>query len=422
MRRLLQIVAIALVAMAFSYEAFATNGDNLIAIGPNARAMGGTGIAAPQDAISAVFANPAAMCFTPGCAYSEVNFSGSMFLPHPSGEVDLTGFGSFKADSKENVYAIPAIGLSMPIDPETRRWRFGLAAYGVTGLGVDYRGTALDQSAFFPDGSGTPTFPLVQGEYTSLLIMKFAPALAYQVTPEFSVGLAAHIDYATLDLRNGSSPAYGFGVQVGAMYRPTQQLTLGIVYISPQRTDFQNVLNYNGTDRELDLESPQTIGAGIAYTLMDGRLLLTVDGRWLNWSDAKGYSDFDWEDQYVVAAGAQFAVIPKKFFVRCGFNYGNNPVVEHNGWGTGVHNVQGMIFPDYYYETFRVIGFPAIVETHVTVGVGYAFSEKLEINVGYTHAFEKEITETGTAFGVIPATIKSTLSEDSVDFGLTWRF
>ena len=45
----------------------ATNGDNLIGIGPIARGMGGVGIAAPQDSISAVFANPAAMCFGPYC-------------------------------------------------------------------------------------------------------------------------------------------------------------------------------------------------------------------------------------------------------------------------------------------------------------------------------------------------------------------
>src|SRR5437667_4096953 len=73
MKTLTKIFAIAF-AFATTSRALATNGDDLIAIGPNARAMGGTGIATPQDAISAVFANPAAMCFTPGCAYSEVNF------------------------------------------------------------------------------------------------------------------------------------------------------------------------------------------------------------------------------------------------------------------------------------------------------------------------------------------------------------
>jgi long-chain fatty acid transport protein len=126
MKNLIKILAIAS-ALAIASTALATNGDDLIAIGPNARALGGTGIATPQDAISAVFANPAAMCFTPGCAYSEVNFAGTLFMPHISGEVDNPA-GNFSSDSKSNVYAIPAIGLSLPLDPVTRRWRFGLAA------------------------------------------------------------------------------------------------------------------------------------------------------------------------------------------------------------------------------------------------------------------------------------------------------
>jgi long-chain fatty acid transport protein len=117
MKNLARTLALAGSAAVIISNVHATNGDNMMAIGPNARAMGGVGVAAPQDAISAVFANPAAMCFTPNCAYSEVNFSGSLFMPHPKAELDLQGMGSFKAESKENVYAIPAIGLSLPIDP-----------------------------------------------------------------------------------------------------------------------------------------------------------------------------------------------------------------------------------------------------------------------------------------------------------------
>ncbi|MDG2169195.1 MAG: hypothetical protein P8L44_14855 [Opitutales bacterium] len=49
---------------------YSTNGDNMIAIGPIARGMGGVSIANPQDAISAVFGNPAAMCFSDYCPSS----------------------------------------------------------------------------------------------------------------------------------------------------------------------------------------------------------------------------------------------------------------------------------------------------------------------------------------------------------------
>ena len=63
-------IAIALLMTALmSTPAMATNGTNLIGVGPISRAMGGVGIAAPQDAISAVFSNPAAMCFGPFCPH-----------------------------------------------------------------------------------------------------------------------------------------------------------------------------------------------------------------------------------------------------------------------------------------------------------------------------------------------------------------
>ena len=406
-------------------SALATNGDNMMAIGPNARAMGGVGVASPQDAISAVFANPAAMCFTPGCAYSEVNFAGTLFMPHIKAELDLQGMGTFNADSKQNVYAIPAIGLSVPIDQDTRRWRFGLAAYGATGLGVDYRGTALDQqiNTGFPPPSDKA--PLIQGAFTSLMIMKFAPSLSYQISPDLSVGAAVHIDYATLDLRNGSSPAYGFGGQIGAIYHPTKQISLGLTYITPQTTDFGNVVATQVGPHNLELESPHQAAIGVSYTLLDERLLLEVDGKYLNWGGAKGYKDFGWTDQWVAGVGAQFAAVPKKLFLRLGYNYGTNPVKAHNGWGSSPssgRDVQGMQFPDYYYETFRLIGFPAVVEQHITAGIGYAFSEKFELNLGYTHALQNTVAESGQFMGGPNATIKSSLSEDSVDFGITWRF
>ena len=70
---------------------WATNGDNLMGVGPISRSMGGVGIAAPQDAISAVFANPAGMCFGPYCPNSEFNFAGTVFMPKVNAKIELGG-------------------------------------------------------------------------------------------------------------------------------------------------------------------------------------------------------------------------------------------------------------------------------------------------------------------------------------------
>jgi long-chain fatty acid transport protein len=414
--------------MGMGSAALATNGDNLIGIGPISRSMGGVGVAAPQDAISAVFANPAAMCFGPYCPGSEFNFGGTLFMPDVSSKVTIGPGPAITAGGDSKVYAIPAIGISVPITRALPIWRFGLSAYGVTGLGVDYRDTAIDDPTFFPAPSppfpaGT-TFPLVAGEYTQLQIMKFSPSIAYQPTDNFSIGLGLHIDYSSLDLRSGASFNYGIGAQLGAIYKFSDMVSVGAVYVTPQPVDHENVRDFDGdgTADDLKLAAPQQAAIGIAVVPVSN-LLLAVDGRWINWSNADGYDDFDWEDQWVVAVGAQFKPTDK-LALRAGYNYGKNPVNDHSGFnGSVFKTVQGKSMPTYYYETFRIIGFPAIVENHVTAGVGYTFTTNFEVNLGYMHAFEKSMTETGTLTdGATPVALESSLSEDSVEFGLTWRF
>jgi long-chain fatty acid transport protein len=429
MQRTIILLAILSLVVILSPSAFATNGDNLIGVGPTSRSMGGVGIARPLDAIGAVFSNPAAMCFGDYCPSSEVNFSGTLFMPHVDSKITGAG-GTISADSEENIYAIPAIGLSTPIGSGASNWRFGLAAYGVSGLGVDYRDSDIDNSSYYDFGA-FGQYPLIAGEYTSLQIMKFAPAVAFQPTPRFSVGLALHVDYGILDLRDGSSSSYGFGVQPGMIYNATDHLSLGLTYVSTQPITHKNVSDFDGDGNQDDLKlaSPQQIGIGAAYDFLDGKLILETDLKWLNWSDAEGYDDFDWNDQWVFGIGAAFMPMPK-LSLRVGYNYGENPVEEHDDFDgslgpTGpnsINKVQGKTLPTYYYETFRIIGFPAIVEHHVTFGAGYQITENFSAHFGYMHAFENTIKEDGTDLTGQPVTLESSLSEDSLEFGFTWRF
>lgn len=412
--------------------AFATNGDNLIGVGGISRAMGGVGIAQPLDAISAVFANPAAMCFGEYCPGSEFNFSGTLFMPKVdtkitnAGTPGLTTAGTFSADSEDNIYPIPAIGFSVPIGSESKNWRFGLAAYGVSGLGVDYRDTSIDNSTYYPSPPfPAPGAPLVSGDYTQLQIMKFAPSIAFQPSQNLSAGIAVHINYGNLDLKNGGASGFAFGVQPGIIFKPTDNLSLGLTYTSAQKVNHKNVTDFDqdGTDDDLELESPQQFGFGIAYDLFETGLLLEADAKWVNWSNADGYSAFDWNDQWVLAVGAQYKPTDK-LVLRIGYNYGENPVEEHNNFsGLTSTTVQGKTLPSsYYYETFRITGFPAIVEHHITGGIGYKFTDDFSLDLGFVYAFENSISESGTdPFGT-DVTIESTLSETSLDFGLTYRF
>ena len=84
--------------------------------------------------------------------------------------------------------------------------------------------------------------------------------------------------------------------------------------------------------------------------------------------------------------------------------------------------VQGIVMPTYFYETFRIIGFPAIVEKHITFGMTYHMSEKFAVSLAFMKALEKDIVETGNGPTGAPTTLKSTLSEMSFELGLSWKY
>lgn len=409
MKKFLTRAMVLFAAIFLPLSAYATNGDNLIGVGPISRAMGGVGIAAPQDAISATFSNPAAMNVGPYCPQSQFDFAATLFAPKVATKVTINNGAPLTADSDQKVYMVPAFGISTPING---KMRVGLAAYGITGLGVDYRDT---------DIVGTSAV-----NSTQLMILKFAPTFAYQINEKLSVGFAAHIVNSALDLDNGTSANYGFGGQIGAIYKLNDAFSIGATYQSSINADHQNVFNLDSSpDGSMDdfaLEAPQSFGLGLAYSPSD-TLLIEFDAKWVNWSNAQGYDDLDWNDQYVLAVGGQYKPT-SKLTLRLGYNYAENQINEHNDFdGSTTVQVQGKAVNRYGYETLRIIGFPAVVEHHVTMGLGYEIAKNLSVNLGYMHAFETSIKSSGTLpDGATPVQLESKLSEDAVDFSLAWRF
>jgi long-chain fatty acid transport protein len=96
-------------------------------------------------------------------------------------------------------------------------------------------------------------------------------------------------------------------------------------------------------------------------------------------------------------------------------------LIFHARASTNGDNLLG-VGAGYYYETFRIIGFPAIVEHHLSVGLGYRLSDRSSLDAGYTHAFRNTITEQGTNLLGSPVTLSSRLSEDSFELGFKYRF
>jgi long-chain fatty acid transport protein len=225
----------------------ATNGTNLIGIGPISRAMGGGGVAAPQDAISAIIANPAAICFGPFCPGSSVDIAGTIFVPSVKGTFNSPGFGiTGSADSDLPPSVIPAIAVTAPIN---EKWRFGTGMYGVSGLGADYKNSDI---------------PPV---YTQLQVLKLAPNLSWLITPNLSIGASFEIVWQSLDLGEGASPVYTVRLQFGALYH-LEKFNFGFSITTPEKVthdDASQFGNPTGPYLDLDLESPLRAQFGISF-------------------------------------------------------------------------------------------------------------------------------------------------------------
>ncbi len=391
MSKLKKLTGIGLLAL--SSVAFATNGDMLIGVGPVSRAMGGVGIGLVTDADSVVFSNPSLMTEFNKTVFS---FGGTLFMPHTKAYTKsvLNGGQSASATSNAKYFAIPSIGIIYPIN---QKWVFGISAYGISGMGVDYRNTNVKCD---------PNSP---GCYTNFQGMEMSPSVALKINDKFSVGAGLDLVYGALDLGAGLSSDYAVGFQVGAAYKYNKTINLGFVVKSPIRFNFARVADFNG-DGTLDsmtLEQPWQVGVGIGVKPLE-KFRFGADVVWVNWSDAKGYKDFHWKDQWVFKIGGEYS-LNDRIKLRAGYNYGKSPVRGQTV--PAVAQYEAM-------ECLRIIGFPAIVEHHITVGAGFKLTQNLNLDLSYMHAFQNTVESTATNGDYW----KSKLSEDAISMGLTWSF
>ena len=386
---------------------FATNGDALEGIGAVSDALGGTGVSAPQDGLSAIVNNPAGLSFTPGKAKPEVTAGATLFQPAVKAKIGTPG-GTLSGKSDDPLSVIPFLGYSQSLNDKLS---VGFGAYGVAGLGVDYRGKQWDLD-------GNPKNGYEGDVFTQFSSLKVSPALSYKAVDNLSFGVSPQLNYSTLDLGQGKVETLGEGVALGTVYKagPVQ---FGASYTTPQKNKFKDVYNFDAftgdTQKDtLTLEQPAVYAGGIAWQVSE-KLLVEFDAKYLTWGDSAGYSDFDWKNQWVYAIGTQYKA-NDKLDLRAGFNFAENPVVQHNGWNPqGISTVEGKQVPTFGYELLRNVGFPAIVQSHLTLGFGYRLTDSLTLNAAYSHAFQEKLTSSSAGNAI---NFESTLREDSVGISL----
>ncbi|MGA9046208.1 OmpP1/FadL family transporter [Sulfuricurvum sp.] len=345
------------VITALSTALYATNGDELIGLGAKTRGMGGAGIALSHGAESALI-NPALITSVKS---SEVSFGGTVMIP----SVETNG-----VESDADLSMAPAIAIASKAGDNLY---LGVGMWGTAGMGVDYRGTNLNDNMT-----------------SNMQMMQFGLPIAYQMG-SMSFGITPIIQYGALDISYDGSTTKGaaqdlaLGYNVGAAYT-VDTLTFGAVYKAPIEMNYKGQISrmmsdYGATATYSDnLERPEEFGFGVAYQA-DGHAV-ALDYKRINWSDAAGYRDFGWENQDVYAIGYQYT--QNNWALRAGYNYAKSPISDQSGKTDGT-----------VINELNLLAFPAIVESHYTVGGSYAFSKTMSVDASYVYAPEETMSFSG---------------------------
>ena len=403
----------AALALAIATPAHATNGMRMIGFGPVQNSMGGVGVGATLDAAS-VLSNPAGMSELGG----RVDFGATYFMP--TVKYSATGIApgivandGVTIESDRGASPIPAFGLVIPIDSQ---WSFGIGAYGVAGMGVDYAQNLYSSTTF-----------------TGYQQMRFTPGVSYKLNDMFSFGLTLNGMWATTEWNVASAfgqqphmagSAFGIGATLGAKITPMKILTIGLAY---ETKSFFQDFAYNtpaGVDK-LAFNQPGVLTGGVAVRPIE-MLLIAADVAWIDWPSTNGanlpaYSqnssgaipwNMNWSSQVVFKIGVEVTPIDW-LALRAGFNYGKNPLDAS--------------------RAFENICFPAIAESHVTLGAGFNLGKHVAINLGAMIAPEVSITGSnplppqGTPgypgpYGQGIQSYTTSMSQFGLDAGVAYKF
>jgi long-chain fatty acid transport protein len=366
----------------------ANNGFNLIGFGAESIGMAGSDLAVARDT-SALSTNPAGLTQLPE---RMLNATAAAVLA-----VDVRHRDEFGNDEKVSNNLIGggvSFGYASRIAKAPLVWGIGLFAQG--GSGVEYKGL---NTAFGTRDDLSSRFR----------IGKLSGGLAWAASDALSLGATYELVYADLNqevfpdtsFADAADPANAFfgydlkdmddfapGLRLGATYRVNERVRLGVAYNGKTEltlTDGRMDVNLSAIGlgrvryrdvRASGIDRPQELGAGIAFQPTDA-VLVAVELNWINWSDAVRRSEItakdpsnpaapqrldvdtelNWRDQYVFAAGAAYDLTPRTV-IRCGYNYGRNPI------------------PDRHLTPLLA----SITQHHVTLGAGHRLSRAWRID------------------------------------------
>ena len=355
----------------------------------------------------------------------QADFSMEAFMPKR--KVDFTKGGGGKADSNTNMYGVPALGWAAPTSDGSNIY-FGGGMYGTSGMGVDYPETSYVSAAGYK----------FRG-YSNLSLWQMAPALAWKVNDQLSLGAALDIGYMSASFQqqivnssgnviNGvnmsrSASAFALGATLGMLYKINPTWTVGASYTTEQSYKLKYNLaandiytggtpSYSAGQYTLTMKTPQMAAVGVTMHATPA-LSVSAQVKYIGWKDVMnklsitGPTDYNgftpkWKDQTVYAIAANYKVTPA-LQVRAGYNYGKSPIKASSA-------AYNMILP-------------AVVESHYTAGFDYELNNHWKLGGAFMYAPKVTFTAPAST-GATDAnnSQKIDLSETAVSFNIGYKF
>jgi long-chain fatty acid transport protein len=376
--------------------------------------------------LSSMFWNSAAAAAAPGMnAESHI----AIAIVETDIQAEASGFGLVLGRSSGDIAQDAIIPSSYFNYQLTDRLFFGLALNSPFGL------TTKPENA---DWAGSP-FAVTSKVFT----INANPMLAYKLTPELTVGAGVQVQYFKVRLNSGAIPLgfpgaglqgrevegddVGFGATAGVIWEPTPHTNIGIGWRSSMDIDIDGTCKGGGLSTlsvgvadcraasggggvETSLTLPDVVTASFSHAVTERvKVLGTVE--WTNWSRAttaniRGYNGvlvdvfpLEYEDGWFYSLGLEYKYTPQ-ITLRGGVAYEETPI------------------PDAEVRT----SLPDGDRLWLSIGMTYQFSEKLAIDLAYTHVFvdDRDICET-EASGCALLRAKSESEADFVSFAARYK-
>ncbi len=353
--------------VAVSSSASGNNGDQMVGFSAISNAMGGAVVALPQD-VTTSLSNPAGLSFLNlGPTKSRFDMNLAVLAP----ERVLNG-----VESDGDAYVLATGGFAFESELMGDGFTVGVGAYPISGGGVDFPKEAF----VMPTPNGAQEISIVANRQS----LRIGPAVSYQVNSRFSLGANLSLASNMMSLKGirnfPTDVAYGYAWVLGTTYKPSDSVILGFAYTSESKSSDLKWHTDDGTYR-LSFEDPRTVNVGIGYE-PNPRWQLEADVKWLNYSEVRDENVLDgpngdqlisygWDDQVVYALGLRY-LIPARYTLMAGYNYGESPL--------GPEDVNNNI------------GATAIVEHHLSAGLGVQISRFSSLTFSWIRGFENSLT------------------------------